>query len=247
MRILLALLIFISSSSAFADSGSLRTYNGPKKRLGRGWAYAWIQVDQSRQPRAIGVTLTKAALTGLPPTHPKMMDLSLPFRLPPYDHVGLDWNPLGHEPEHVYDKPHFDFHFHFLSKHVVHRITCAGADLPRCNEAPDAAYVPRDYLKIPGGVPMMGAHWFDPFSPEFNGGEFTATMINGSYAGRMTFIEPMVTREFLLSRPNFMTMVKPSARVARSGYYPGHYRVAWNSHLQVYSVALVDLAYRAKN
>jgi hypothetical protein len=27
------------------------------------------------------------------------------------DHVMLDWTPMGHEPDHVYTLPHFDFHF----------------------------------------------------------------------------------------------------------------------------------------
>jgi hypothetical protein len=29
----------------------------------------------------------------------------------PYTFVEVNWNPAGHEPNGVYDEPHFDFHF----------------------------------------------------------------------------------------------------------------------------------------
>ncbi|MEP6495442.1 MAG: hypothetical protein ABJF01_22335 [bacterium] len=60
-----------------------------------------------------------------------------------FDHVVLDWNPAGHEPEHVYTLPHFDFHFYSVSEAEQMKIMpdapnfAAGAAL-----LPDAQFAP---------------------------------------------------------------------------------------------------------
>lgn len=240
----LFVLILVSSLSAHAEADLARTYKGAKKRLGHGWAYSWVKLDSSKKPIEIGLTLTKGALSGLPPTLPKSMTFSLPRKVAPYNHIGLDWNPLGHEPDHVYDKPHFDVHFYWISKATRRKISCEGSDLARCQKRPASEYVPSDYVITPGGVPGMGAHWIDPYSDEFNGGTFTKTFIYGSYDGRMTFMEPMVTLEYLLTKPDFMSYVKDAMKVDRSGYYPTHYRIWYDAHKQTTSIALVDLRHR---
>ncbi len=37
----------------------------------------------------------------------------------PFAYLELDFNPHGHPPEHVWDKPHLDVHLHMLAKEVV--------------------------------------------------------------------------------------------------------------------------------
>ncbi len=247
MRLALLLLCSIVSFSVAGATNdvAIRTYKGPSKSVGNGRAYAWVQIDSTRNPVAIGVTLTRRALSGLSQHAMKSWNLTLPKHAVPFNHVGLDWNPHGHEPDHIYDKPHFDFHFYFITKGKRRHISCTGADLTRCEKAPPMDYQPSDYVQTPGGIPMMGAHWVDPFADEFNGGTFEKTFIWGSYDGRLAFMEPMVTREYFLTQPDFMVYIKDAAKVDRSGYYPTHYAVRYDPTAQTYSVSLVDLRYRA--
>jgi hypothetical protein len=76
-----------------------------------------------------------------------------------------------------------------------------------------------------GGVPMMGAHWVDPTSGEFHGQPFGETFIFGSYEGKVTFYEPMITLEFLKNNSNFERSIPQPAKVQKSGYYPTKMRV----------------------
>src|SRR5690606_5961810 len=82
--------------------------------LGNGMAFSWARIDKvTKKPIAVGVTLTEAALTGLPDAKdldPKMPMMEYVLEVPkeikgmPYDHITLDWNPIGHEPVRIYDK-----------------------------------------------------------------------------------------------------------------------------------------------
>jgi hypothetical protein len=57
------------------------------------------------------------ALKGLPEGKTMEFTLALPKEAAPtaYNHIGIDWNPQGHEPQGIYDKPHFDFHFYMIT------------------------------------------------------------------------------------------------------------------------------------
>lgn len=90
---------------------------------------------------------------------------------------------------------------------------------------PDAAYMPQNYIAIPGGVPQMGAHWVDVTSPELNGQLFTQTFLMGSYDGRVIFYEPMITRAFILSHDSYERAVPKPAKVQKNGYYPTKMRL----------------------
>ncbi len=91
-------------------------------------------------------------LEGLPTGqhHPPSYVLRLPAEvsLPPYDHVTLDWNEHGHEPMHVYDKPHFDVHYYFLSEAERDRI--GPDDTLAFNQPLPAENLPPAYLETPG-------------------------------------------------------------------------------------------------
>jgi hypothetical protein len=62
---------------------------------------------------------------------------------------------------------------------------------------PAQDYMPSTYVAIPGGVPMMGAHWIDVTTDELNGKPFTQTFLYGSYGGKVSFFEPMIILAFL--------------------------------------------------
>jgi hypothetical protein len=89
---------------------------------------------------------------------------------------------------------------------------------------PDVAYFPATYFAGPP-VPQMGLHWLDGTSPELNGQRFTQTFILGSYDGKITFYEPMITKEFLLSASNFERNIPQPAKYQKAGYYPTKMRI----------------------
>jgi hypothetical protein len=120
----------------------------------------------------------------------------------PITFLGFNWNPGGHPPEGVWTVPHFDVHFHMRPPETVDAI--AGPRAPEYS-LPDR-YVPAGYARPPDEsarvVTDMGEHLFDPTAPEHQGGTFTNTLIwgvadGGDGVGELSFVEPMITREYL--------------------------------------------------
>lgn len=241
---LLAIGVLLAAQNVFA---SYRVITD-RKPIGKGVVYSWVQYSQRRIPQALGISVSGYALKTLP-EEMQMLDLvpKAKYKVPPYEHMGFDWNPTGHEPPGVYDLPHFDFHFYTISQHVRHNMTCAGADTANCMKSVEPALVPAGYFPTPAAVPMMGWHWVDVTSPEFNGQLFTRTFIYGYYKGVTAFLEPMVTLAYLKSKPNMKFPVKQQQAVSKNGYYPQNCMIGYSPVQDVYEVALVDLVYRTVN
>ncbi len=226
---------------------------GPTVPVGNGMAFSWVRLDKkTNKPVAMGVTMTETALDGLPfdmagpmPTEEHILDLPKGISGINVNHVGLNWNPKGHIPKGVYDTPHFDFHFYLMTEAQVAKITNTGAGMARCMKHPAAKYIPAGYILPPGTTePRMGAHWIHPGSRELNGLKFDATFIYGTYDGKINFLEPMITKEYLERRLNVeMPIPQPKAyRVA--GYYPTKYRIGFNADRREFSISLEGLVYR---
>ncbi|WP_254523418.1 twin-arginine translocation signal domain-containing protein [Natrinema caseinilyticum] len=169
----------------------------------------------------------------LPIHHRWSQEFFVPFpetAATPYTFLGLNWNPNGHPP--VWSAPHFDIHFHTLPMAAVDTITGPAAptyELP-------AEYVPTGYARSPAVdervITDMGEHMVDPTVPEMNGGTFTNTLIWGacdpddSGTAELTFVEPMLTREFLRGHTGIdrRSIAQPET-YARAGTYPTAYTV----------------------
>ena len=167
---------------------------------------------------SVTIRLTPEALQGLPNA---MTEFSIP--IPPeagtiFDHVGIDWNPMGHEPPGIYDAPHFDFHYYLLTQAQRDEIVPGS---PKFDTPPAQGAAPAGYIAPgPGGVPRMGAHWIDPTSGEFNGQPFGATFIFGFWDGKLAFVEPMVTRSFLQAGTSWQKTIPAPSVVPKHGWYP---------------------------
>jgi len=250
--------ILVSSSLA---AGGDHISKGPAVKVGKGKAWTWVKTVDGN-PVATGVSFTDKAIEGLPtdlpmpnmPGMPGMMPsqewvLQLPKEVHgmPYDHIGFDWNPKGHDPMQIYGVPHFDVHFYLISEATQKAITAMGEDLARCSKRPDNLYVPATYINPPGTiVPQMGNHWIDPSTPELNGKPFTTTFIYGSYDGKTAFLEPMIALSFLQSKPQFSQDLKMPMAYDLDGYYPSRYSITYDEKHHTYSVTLENLAkYRA--
>lgn len=110
---------------------------------------------------------------------------------------------------------------------------------------PSSEYIPALYFRGPGGVPQMGVHWVDLLSPEFNGQPFTTTIIYGSYDGKVTFLEPMITSDVIQSRITVHKDVRQPARFSpENKYYPTKLSIWYNERTGRQYVSLHDMVLR---
>lgn len=167
-----------------------------------------------------------------------MLDLPKEAAGSGYNHCEVDWNPHGHDPLFAYGVPHFDFHFYMISMEEQAAVI-PGPDT--VTVAPQ--YIPKDYVTGVIAVPNMGTHWADTTAPEFHGQPFTATFIYGFYQGKMTFLEPMITKAFLETHPDFHLMIKQPQAFQRHGYYPTRVHLSFDNKKNEYVIAMEDLKY----
>ncbi|HJP86454.1 MAG TPA: hypothetical protein VJ852_10720 [Gemmatimonadaceae bacterium] len=260
---LVALAGLCLSSACSTDTTGLnagRLYGTPVK-VGDGNARTYVVLDAtSRAPQEIGIALDEKALDNLPST--EMMYpyiLNFPALSPaPYQFAELDWNPQGHVPPGVYTFPHFDFHFYTIPVEQRDAITPSDPNFAtKARNVPTGDFVPPYYI-VPGdpaqiAVPQMGVHWADTRSPELQGilghpenyQQFTKTFIYGSWDGQFTFLEPMVTRDFLLTHPDDVQEIPVPAQYPQAGYYPTQYRVTYDPQAKEYRIALTGLVSRS--
>lgn len=255
----------ISLVRAGYDQPGVHRQYGPPTKVGNGMARAYVVTDsrQGEAPLELGIALDASALQGLPNTQMMYMYLlELPALAPePYQLVELDWNPGGHPPPGVYTVPHFDFHFYTISLAERNAIVPSDPDFAaEANNLPTGAFVPPFYAVLAGpgqtaadiAVPQMGVHWSDVRSPELQAllgnpagfQPFTRTFIYGSWNGRFTFYEPMVTLEYLLSNPDVTTSIPVPASYPEAGYFPTSYKVTYDAQAKEYRVALTGLTKR---
>lgn len=204
----------------------------------------WLRTNSHGHPIILGASIPAVMLQDLPDHH---SEISMAFpRRPslPFTHLYLMWEPQGHEPPGIYDVPHFDVHFYILSERARQKITCAGDDEARCLKNPSASAVPRDYAPTPAGVPQMGWHWLDTLAPEFHGHPFTATMVYGYYDGRLAFLEPMITKAYLETKPHFRAPIRQPDTFPKAGYYPTQYQVFYRYVSDTFDIAVTDFHYR---
>lgn len=232
------LLIFALSSLAQAV-----VIWGPPTALGESHVRSFVEASDTGESLSIGVAFPREALQGLSDHDPGLYVVTLPtvVSLPPYNHIVLNWMPHGHEPDSIYGRPHFDFHFYMISPEQREAITCLGEDYDVCLQMPPENQRPPFYVGGPEGVPQMGWHWVDLRSPEYNGQPFASTFIYGFYAGKMNFLEPMITREFIQTTTVFESPIPIAEAVAEMGYYPARYTVEYNEELGLHMITMRDL------
>jgi hypothetical protein len=270
-RLRITIAVVLVGLVGLAASGALearplkaRVVYGSAKSLGNGTARVFVTLDEHKKPATIGVAITESAMSGLPttPIPPSPSAASLTLDLPKeangsgYDHVMLDWNPNGHEPDHVYTHPHFDFHFYTISQKEQMDIVPTAPDFEkRASRVPDAKFAPPGYVaanalmnaSAPAAtVPTMGLHWIDGAAHELHGRTFTTTFLWGSYDGKFIFIEPMITKAYIESAKSapsnelVMPLTAPG-KYQHAGYYPSSYAVRYDAAAKEYRISLDGL------
>ena len=243
-------------TSCKKDNDKQKIFKGAEQTFEHGKAWTWYEVDGQDKPLRLAVAIDEAAMNSLDrgnvadEGHQHMNDIVVPFHskavdATPFNHIGLGWNPHGHEPEQIYGLAHFDFHFYEIAPAEVAAIPVYEAAKDKFDNAPAADYLPSHYFNPGGGVPQMGAHWIDLTSPELNGQTFTQTFIYGSYDGKVTFYEPMITESFILANPSFERTIPQPAKFQKSGYYPTKMRI--QKIAGITNIILEEFVYRTQS
>ncbi|MDQ2791767.1 MAG: DUF5602 domain-containing protein [Actinomycetota bacterium] len=226
------------------------TFFGAPQSIGNGMAKSYVTLDDSGKPTEVGLRMSAASLDGLPaedtvPPGMLMLDLPKQASTTVFDHLMLNWNSHGHAPAVLFGKPHFDMHFYMVDPAAVAKIDPSSADFAtRAAHLPDAKYVPVGYVPPPGPaakntVPAMGMHWTDSADGIVPGKyDFTQILINGSWDGTYTFIEPMMTREWMLTKQPVRENLKQPQAYQHSGYSPTTYSVRYDDQTKEYSISL---------
>ncbi len=241
------IMVFCFSCKEDDEAGKAGTFYGTPVTLGAGEVKSFVKTDNEGKPLSMGIALSKEALTQLPTADSTHLFYQYILKLPKeleettFNHIMVDWNPMGHEPENVYTTPHFDFHFYMISEAERMNI---GAEDPKMEIIPDAKYLPADYFHIPGGVPMMGKHWVDKLAPELASQPFTTTFLYGSYDGEVTFMEPMITLDYILAKPEKHLPIKQPAAFEKAGYYPTQYAITYEASTGQYLITLENMTKR---
>jgi len=241
-------LFMVLLASCSKDEVKSKTYVAAPVNIGNGSAHTFITNDANDKPTTIGIRLTEDALNGLPTEGDPnmggelpgyMMDLPAEANGSGFNHSEMDWNPHGHEPLFAYGVPHFDFHFYMITPEEQAEVIPGPDTIPV-----DPKYIPKNYISGVMAVPDMGTHWVDTTSAEFTGKPFTITFIYGFYHGNMTFLEPMITRDYLLTKPNITVPIKQPQAFQKHGYYPTQMHLWFDDKTKEYVVALEGLTYR---
>ena len=168
----------------------------------------------------------------------------------PFKWVMVNWNMMGHGPPMVYDKPHFDVHFYLRPRAEVEAIRvgpCGNVvncdDFATARVPVPAEYTPADYADYGFVQPQMGNHLVDKTNDEWTGGTFDRTFVYGSFAGQLTYLEPMITKEWLDGLKSGAVEegcfpIKQPQKWQVAGWYPQVYCGEYDERRGEYQVSL---------
>jgi hypothetical protein len=256
-----ALAVSLSACTSTAHASKAGTFYGSELGLGKGKVKTYVVTGDDGKPTELGFAVDAASLQGLPePPHdaagPPLPSQPLYFpdeaRGVAVDHATFDFVPGGHPPPGVFDLPHFDVHFFYLTQEEVEEINPKNADFAAMGmKLPDEKYVPEGFGAIPNTppeaavVPGMGQHLVD-MTVRLVPGEykFTEVILNGSWDGKYAFVEPMVTLDYLLSKPTVTNDLKLPQEYQKTGLYPTKYSITYDAASNTYMISLNGLAGR---
>ncbi|MCK6693515.1 MAG: hypothetical protein L6Q97_15645, partial [Thermoanaerobaculia bacterium] len=205
----------------------------------------YVKTDDDGHPTEAGFTIPETVFNSFDALSSDVswsLDFPTTDNETPFLHLYAGFNPHGHEPMGIYDKPHFDFHFYTTSE--AERLAISPVDTVKGAKPLPAGEVPATYFNA-GLVPEMGSHWIDGTAPELNGGTFTETFIFGSFDGKMTFYEPMITKAFIEAKQNFTKNIPAVTAFGKAGkYYPTKFGFRHDEAAKTYQFFVSDFVKR---
>jgi len=257
-------------------------YHGPcdhvenRASLGDGYVQSIMHWNDDNSPRALGIEIDQAAMDSLPTElndgntcwdlngdgitdpntecasghervlfYPKRSDL-------PFKWIMFNWQPKGHAPVKVFDKPHFDLHFFiqdYISRNFIRTGPCGTftncMDYDKAMINIPAPFWPVGYKNLGGVAGRMGNHLVNTDDSIFHGVPFTQAFAFGQYDGKMSYFEPVIAITFLQTKPTEVcdTIPLPPA-MQLSGYYPTKYCTRYRADRNDYTMTLEGFEYR---
>lgn len=158
------------------------------------------------------------------------------------DHFELHWEPHGHPPLGIFDKPHWDFHFYSIPEAQVRLIEPNASALPR------PAAVPSGWLNAANDdeylaqvVPQMGFHSLESrvLDPGY---VFDHTLIFGYWKGQNIFVEPMITKAWFEKEEDrqYSQAIPVPPGIPSGTRYPTRLEVRYASEASVYTITFKD-------
>lgn len=228
-----------------------RTEWGEKAELGNGEIRTFVTFTKNDRPKFVGVWFSAETLQGLPSEHTEdLLDIPATDRTPFTFHQ-VNWNPHGHAPDGIYSIPHFDFHFHLTPESLLEEIDAGSCErdgmtahvtcetYERGTEPLPPEQMPPGYVDSGDVIPGMGNHLINPNALEFQNVRFRHTFVYGAFDGRLTFFEPMITKNFLRQRnEEVRTSISMPDTFPKPGWYPTEYSIRYLSGENAYAITL---------
>lgn len=226
----------------------IRLVIGDGALVGEHRIVAWARVHEWHGVKEVGVTIPVAVFDNMPDEdgdgpHGAFASLAFPDVVQEttyFNHLELHSNPHGHDtaPGSVNpirnSVPHFDFHFYAIDEADVWLIPASTLPPPLLPKVP-AQLLPAGYTQPGPSLAEMGRHsgpvWalFDP--------DFLSTIMIAGFlpdASAMHFIEPMLSREFLLERNDFELPVPMPEVFGRLMLYPTRFTAEYDADSDAY-------------
>jgi len=237
--------VYYYSPSTYWGNGAFRTYVAQDSEVPVAFGTEWSASFLHDLPNiAQMMQMMTDEMKGVSDESMEMsIDILLPDEAPVYTPFQSAESSLS--PGHVapYDKVHMDFHFYFQSKaQRVANITtgmCGGESVSqdtwcRGTMPYPPACCPPAYGNIGAIVPGMGGHLVDLLSPELLNvtdpryHPFTAQFTFGTFSGRLSFYEVMITIDTFQgivngTVPKTCNPIRLPSEFSTPGYYPSMY------------------------
>jgi hypothetical protein len=242
---LTAVMLALSNGDASASSGD-KIVAGDSASVGGATVSTWARVNGRGKVIWAGVTIPLSLVENQPPSGTGPAGAVAVLNYPAvvqqttyFNHAEIHSNLHGHPANpryadvHRYEAAHFDFHFYSIPAAQVLTIPFVPPSPLLPSVAADR--LPAGYVQPEFSVPQMGRHCA-PLT-EFTATEpWQLTMLSGFLpdATYMHFIEPMITREFLLRRANFTLPVPTPAALGRATQYPTEFVAHYDRELDAY-------------
>lgn len=220
---------FNCAAAVFVETVSTEADSGPR-------VSSWARLDAADFVVEAGVTIPFELLES-PPEQPGKGPANaivvLPFpeivRNSTFlNHFELNWEKHGHEPP-VFMVPHFDFHFYSIPPAEVMQVVALDPLQPAADLIPAGYIYPGRELS----VPQMGVHAVRPADLER---QFSDVLIFGFYGGKMTFIEPMVTRDRMLEKKDITYDIPVPRFSGHAVRYPTKVDIRYDGNANAYRI-----------
>jgi hypothetical protein len=221
----------VTNSKAVTYSGTTMPFGGDSIR-------SWMKGNLDGNIftlTSMGVTFPQQAYSKLEMDSDMMFMMDLPITGGSLGHIEVDWNPHGDPKPSLYTNAHLDVHFFYVDTMKLMAVM-AGTDTATSNM--DKKYLPPDYKLDPFAEAGMGVHAFDTTGKEFGGQPFDYTVAYGYYHGDLYFIEPMIAKTFLDSKPNISPVIKQPVLFRKNGVYPTEYSIAHDPGTNTYTISI---------